>query len=507
MYDSNTISLAPNVLKSYAEQWGTSGAFEISTREFSIFNDSVERIVSAINSLSPDVVGFSAYIWNINEILEITGQIDAITIVGGPQVTGIEEKLLRENPGLDIVATGEGEETIRELLEHFAGKRSLESICGITTREFKGSPRAVLQDLDAIPSVYDRVFAETPGLSWITLETSRGCPYQCRFCTWSYSKKIRYYSLDRVIRDLERILAQESVKNIYLSDSSLLINKERAKRILQHIVDSGTNKPMRFEFCAEQMDDEIIALLSQLPGDDFNLGVQTVNEKALKETGRRFDRAKFEENYRKLGSRLRDGSQITVDLIYGLPGDDIEGFKSSLDYVMSLDHVSRILTNPLIALPGSQFFREMDKYGITLRDDKSYLVKECATFTGEQMDLARKYSFFVSLIYLNRSLTHCVKAFARDLKRRCIDTVIEFMESLPEALRAHEYPDMIPSIREGFRQRNIAFERVIQLYDDIIQEFDEYSMNRYTAVLKDYRHHFSDQYYKIMRFVSDERPS
>ena len=375
IYDTNTVSLAPNILKSYVEQFDISRGFEIVTKEFSIFSDSVESIIQSIREEDPDVVGFSAYIWNLNEVLEVIKYLDATVMIGGPQVTGREEKLIRENPDTDIVVTGEGEETFRELLEYFAGKRKIETIRGITTHDVKTGPREVLPDLNAIPSVYERIFDEHPDITWISFETSRGCPMGCKFCTWGYSKKMRYYALERVKRELDTILSQENIKNIYLCDSSLLLNKKRAKEILGYIINSGTDKPIRFEFSAEQLDDEIIALMSQIPNDEFNFGLQSVNENALREMGRRFNKVKFEENYRKIIDSFEE-SNITVDLIYGLPGDDIEGFKESLDYAISLDKVRRILTNPLIALPGSQFFREMDKYGIKLRDEKSYLVKE-----------------------------------------------------------------------------------------------------------------------------------
>ncbi len=504
IYDTNTVSLAPRVLKSYVNQFDVSSKFKMVTKEFSIFSNSVESMIYAINEENPDVVGYSAYIWNINEILEIVKHIDAINIVGGPQVTGIEKELIRKNPNMDIIVTGEGEETFKELSEYFSGAKRLEQIKGITTKDMKTEPRGVINDLDSIPSIYSEIFKEYLNLSWISYETSRGCPMGCKFCSWGYTKRIRYFSLGRVKRELGIILNQDSIRHIYLCDSSILLNKNRAKEILQYIINSGTDKSIRFEFRPEDLDDEIIDLLAQLQNDEFNFGIQTTNKRAMDDMGRRFNGKRFEENYHKVVKKFRE-SNITVDVIYGLPGDDIDGYKESLNYAISLDNVKWILTNPLIILPGSEFYYEMDRYKIKLKDRRTYVIKENYTFSEEEMELAKKYSFFVSVIYLNYRLRDCIKSFAEWQKKKYIETIIEFMESLAfDITGGLGYPYMIPSVKEDFKQRNKGVRSVIDKYTDIVASFKAFSHNKYDSMLADYEDYYSDQYYKLKRFANAE---
>lgn len=503
IYDSNTISLASHILRSYVKQFAVSSEFEISIKEFSIFSHSIEHMVSSIKNENPDAIGFSAYIWNINEILEIIKKLDATIIIGGPQVSGIEDELLKENPDIDIIATGEGEETFREILEFLNGNRTIEQIKGINTRDIKTGPRSILEDLNSIPSIYKEVLEEYPDISWISFETSRGCPRGCKFCTWSYSRKMRYYSLERIKKDLDLILSHDKIEHIYLCDSSLLLNKKRAKQILRHIINRGSDKTIRYEFSAEQLDDEIIDLLTQLPNHEFNFGIQSTNKIALHTMGRKFNRNIFEENYYQAVRKLKE-INITVDLIYGLPGDDITGYKGSLNYALSLDKVKRILTNPLIVLPGSEFYQNANEYGIKLRDKKSYIVLETATFSRRDMELARKYSFYVSVIYLNYLLKDCVKLFAEWQHKKYIDVIIEFMESLPFAIVKDKYPDMVPSVKDGFEDRNRIFKEVINDYDLIVNNFKETSYHRYDNTLADYGNHYSDYFYKLKRFACKE---
>lgn len=503
IYDTNTVSLAPQILRSYAENNSSvAEQFEIITKEFSIFSDSIEHMVSTINSEGADIVGFSVYIWNFSEVLEVIKHMRrSVVILGGPQVTGIEKDFLHDNPAIDIIVTGEGEDVFVSLLEYFVAKKELENIPGITTRDIQTS-RGSAVEMGKCPSIYERIFRDNPGLSWISLETSRGCPMGCGFCTWSSERTMRYLSVDRAKHDLDIILAQPSIKVIYLCDSSLLLNKKRAKVILNHIIDADTDKVIRYEFSAEQLDEELVDLLVELPGHEFNLGMQSTNKNALRDMGRVFRRKIFERNYQYISNKFKGANNITVDLIYGLPGDNIEGFKASLNYVLSLPEVRRILTNPLIVLPGSAFYRDRKKYKLELRDDKSYIAESNYTFSSIEMEFARKYSFFVAVIYFNYCLRDNVKMVAEKLGKSYIDTIIDFMDSLPfDIFEGENYPDMIPSVRRGFDLRNMAFITVIEKYDDIINHFRSSFRNVLDVDLSSHRECFSDHFYKIKQLL------
>ena len=503
IYDTNTVSLAPQILRSYAEKHSKVAAqCDIVTREFSIFRDSTRHITDEINKEKADIIGFSVYIWNMQEVLEIAKNVTGKVVIGGPQVTGIEKDILRGNPEIEIIVTGEGEGVFADLLEYYAGKKKIANIRGITTREIQ-TPQGPDIKLDSIPSVYGRIFREHPEISWISLETSRGCPMGCRFCSWSYGRRMRYASVEKVKRDLDIILKQPNVKNIYLCDSSLLLNKERAKDILKHIIEAGADKSIRYEFSAEQLDNELIDLLAKLPSHEFNFGIQSINKKALSDMGRAFRRDLFEKNYLTIAEKFKDANNITIDLIYGLPGDDIGGYKSSLNYAISLPGIRRILTNPLIVLPGSAFFRDRRKYKLVLRDEKSYIVKSTYTFSSSDMSLARKYSFFVAVIYFNYRLRDLIKRFAEKEKRAYIEMIIDFMESLPFAIiKDEDYPDMVPSIKKDFDHRNAAFVNVIERYDEIVDHFKAFSSHRYDKNLADYTGHYSEHFYRLKSLLS-----
>lgn len=502
IYDTNTVSLAPQVLRAAALASPRLTGHQIETAEFSIFSDSEDTIVAAIEQHRPDVVGFSTYIWNHALVGAVSSRIDATVIVGGPQITGIETRFLAENPGVDYVITGEGEESLVGLLAYLAGDAAASELRGVTGRGLS-TPAADPVDLATLPPLYADIFERHPDITWVSFETSRGCPMGCGYCTWGYSRRMRYVPLDRVLDELDIILANPKIGEIYLCDSSLLLRKERALTILDHIIDSGSSKSIRYEFSPEQLDDAIIERMAKLPTNEFNFGVQSVNPHALEVIGRRFDRERFEAHYRAFIAAMPD-AQITVDLIYGLPGDDLDGYLRSMDYAMKLPGVSRVLTNPLIVLPGSRFFCERDALGIELADDGSYLLVSNETFPRTEMTEARKRSFHLNLVYLNTALRDALLAMAEADGLRPTQVMASFFDELPFDLVDEDYPYTIPSVKEGFEHRNRVFGSVLRRFPDLVSAFGDHSGHRFDDILAGAPDGYTDQYHKYLRFSGGE---
>lgn len=500
IYDTNAVSLAPNLLAAYAARQDYGAPVEFLVREFSMFKDDCEAVAQAINALGADVVGLSAYVWNITLIRAVLPLLQGRIVLGGPQVSGVESKLLAENPNLDFVVTGEGEQVLVELILALLGRRPLNAVAGLATREFQNAPSAELVDLSLVPPFYAAIFREHPNLGWIAFQTSRGCPFGCRYCCWSSSRAMRYHPLDNVLAELEVILAQPSIKALYFCDSDLLLNKSRTKVILDRIIASGRDVDVRFEFNAEHLDDEILGYLERLTQKEVNFGLQTTHPAALQAIGRRFNPGRFRENFEKAAARF--GDRITIDLIYGLPGDDYAGYKASLDFVLALGPLRRVLTNPLLVLPGSEFFKEQAAYGIVLGGSGGFAVRSTATFSEADMEKARELSFWVAVVFLNSSLRDALTGVATARGQSVTDMLLALAEVLPEELKPERYPDMIPSEREDFRLRNAALSQVIAGYDRLVACFVDAFLDGEPEALAGYPQAFSDQYEKIKRFIA-----
>lgn len=493
IYDTSSVSLAPFTLKIFLKQFFKPSMFQILSEEFSIFDDS-NFIASQINNLEPDIIGFSVYVWNFDKVLEISKLIKGTIILGGPHVRGLEAELIKKSE-IDVIVTGEGEITLKELLEHFLGFKRLAKIKGITTKEIQTSPRDPLK-LDSYPSdsIYEDIFQEHPDLTWICIETLRGCLFNCKYCIWGdKSVALRYFSLDRIKKDLEIIHQQKTIRYLYFCDSNLLFDKTRAKEIFQYLIDLKFDKAVKFEFDYLYLDEEILKLLNRLPKCEFVLGLQTAMLNTSEIMGKRFQKSVFEKQIERI-QRFAKNCHVGVDVIYGLPGDNLASYLGTLDYVISFDGIEKILPNNLILLPGTNFFNHRDEYGFKF-DKKSYIVKETNTFSKNEMELARRYSFYVFLIYLNHSLKRCIKYYTFErLRHRYIDTIIGFMNSLSQDI-LDETPFLLAGNWKDSREKEKAITQVIKRYDDIIEAFKDFSNHRYDDRLTDYRESFS-MYFK-----------
>ena len=222
---------------------------------------------------------------------------------------------------------------------------------------------------------------------------------------------MRFYDLDHIFKELDVVLSSK-IKWVYLCDSSLLFNRERGRKILKYC--SNYKKSIRFEFAIGQLDKDIIDVLLEMPESEYNFGVQTINPLALKAISRAFNKEIFEREY----NALAGNHNVTVDAIYGLPEDNIDCYKRTLDYMASLPNIKRILTNPLILLPGSPYWSQKEKWGFVY-DPETFLLIRSNHWSEKDMQEARDYSF-----------------------------------KIVKGKEVQNAPDLIPTTREGFKKRN-----------------------------------------------------
>lgn len=398
-------ALAPYYLKSYCDFRMPAGASSISVKQFLVSTADAHILQEVILS-KPDIIGLSVYVWNINKILNLARIFkehmpEVRIVLGGPEVYPIAEEVLKNNGFIDLIVRNEGEVTFYELLRcNFEGD-NFRNIPGITFRNnssvVNNPPRPLINNLDEIPSPFlNGVFEFGGDYGTVHFETSRGCIFFCRFCCWT-SKGIREYPLSRVFQELSVILNNKSVKGMCFCDSNIFFNKPRAKEIFSFLIKNNKRKlPIFFELNAEFLNDELIKMIKALKTNIFSFGLQTINEDALRAINRNFNRQRFEDNVRKLKNSAKN-ARIYFDLIYGLPADTLNGFKRSINYVLSYKPHS-ITFFPLLALPGSDFFNNPQKYGLVLLPVPPHKVIATDKFSQKDIMEARKIGLFIGII-------------------------------------------------------------------------------------------------------------
>lgn len=490
LYGGNWVGLAPYILQAYASQFDVAKNFEILTRQFGQ-KDSIFSIIRSIKREKPDAIGLSLYVFNAAKTLQVVNNLDCFLFLGGPHVTGVERELLENHPKLQMIVTGEGEIPFKDILDYFAGLKKIEDVSGITTREITTKSSPEILDLNNIPSVYSSIVHDLSKPSNICIETSRGCPYKCGYCAWSFEKKMRYFNIDRVLNDFSTICASAKTQKVYLTDSSLFCNKERAKVILRHIISLKPKQKFYYELHLEQVDNELIDLMAQLPNQDFSFGIQAVDSEPNAQIGRRFNLDLFRKNFQKISDKL-ENAQLSVDIMYPLPGDTLEGFKRSIEFVLSLEKVNLIKFNALLLLPGSEFFRNREKYGFQLRDEKTRLVASSNTFPRTDLDQAIKYSNYSLTLHANAKFKKCVQLMAAANNVGMLDIMDEVIEQGSIDLYDGErIPEMITAEMTD-NEFILASAPAFFNYGKLISSFKKYSDHRYDNLLRGWRFAFID---------------
>ena len=345
-------NLAIFCLKAYAEKNGPAGAIYL-IREYTI-NHYVENILQDLYEAKADVIIFSCYIWNISFVRELAGELKKVNPelaiwVGGPEVSYDAERFLQDNPAVDLVMQGEGEQVFTELVTKW------ETEYGVRTSELYSNRKPVLftssdpghgvayrdshkivntgfaplMNLNQVPFAYGdfRLFEH----KILYYETSRGCPFRCSYCLSSVDKTVRFRSLELVFEELQKFLDAE-VRQVKFVDRTFNCNKKHAMAIWNYIQehDNGITN-FHFEISSDLLDEDALVLFSKMrPGlIQLEIGVQSTNPPTIDAIHRHMDLDKLFENVDKV--HQMGNIHQHMDLIAGLPFENYEQFRKSFN--------------------------------------------------------------------------------------------------------------------------------------------------------------------------------
>jgi len=341
-------NLAVRLLKGYVEERVeavAAGQLKIEIAEWNI-NQPVSAIVRGVFEAQPDIVLFSTYIWNRVTVFSAISEIKKILPLviigcGGPEVSWLPEKVFTDCPAIDLIILGEGEQTLVELSERLVSRgkffrvRDFSDIRGVYLRSGFGGNRPFTESLDDIPFPYTAERMDfDPKNKIVYYESSRGCPFSCAYCLSSIERSVRYYSLDRVFRDLSYFM-DAGFPLVKFVDRTFNLDPERYLAIWKFIREHYNQKTLfHFEIAAEFLSDEAFIVLDTMPSGSvqFEIGIQSINAETLRIVGRQSNPGNLAEKIRRVPRAIH----THVDLIAGLPSEDRAGFTKSFDFAFLL---------------------------------------------------------------------------------------------------------------------------------------------------------------------------
>ena len=367
--------LALRYLKAYCQ-----GEYEVEMAEYTI-KDPPMNIAIDLYQRNPDVIGFSCYIWNIEETIRVIGMLKKIKpdlkiVLGGPEVSYDTDFWMNKIPEADFIVMGEGEETFLHLLREISGGERYRDVFGLAYREAGGkvriNPGRAKLDLNRIPSPHrfpeDR--EELPNRV-VYFETSRGCPFNCQFCLSSIEVGVRYFDIERTKADL-LYLIESGAKLIKFVDRTFNIKREYALEIFQFLIDHHRGCVFQFEITADIMRPEVLDFLAEHapPGIfRFEIGVQSTNDRTNELVKRR-------QNFSKLTrtvTKIKESGKIDqhLDLIAGLPEEDYASFRKTFNDVFALEP-EELQLGFLKMLRGTGLRHDAERYGYIYMDHAPY---------------------------------------------------------------------------------------------------------------------------------------
>lgn len=403
--------------------------------------ESTEVCEARILASEPDLVGFSMYVWNRTQTLEIARHLKAVrpeivVFAGGAEATADAVGVLAD-PAMDFVLPGEGEELIVAAMRRLLG--------GVTPQDLGTWAKAMpVKDLATLPSPYLGGTLRPEDYGGALWELSRGCPFTCDFCFEARGTAgVRRIPLARVEAELELFEAQ-GIREVFVLDPTFNYHKAQAKQVLRLIAAKAPSIHFFFEVRSEFIDREMAELFAAIPCT-LQIGLQSSHDEVLRNISRTFDPGDFEA---KILLLHQAGVPYGFDLIYGLPGDCLEGFRASVDFALSLvpNHLDIFR---LSVLPGTRLAETAPGLGLEHQRQNPYSVIASPTFGLEAMAKADRIAQGCDELY-----NHGKAVPWFDIVLEALETTpAEVFEAFAHWLEAHPGQDLIAAQQAFFHAK------------------------------------------------------
>ena len=351
---------------------------EVSVIDRDAYASDYPGFIEKIRNYEPDLVGMP--IFTLTPVFKAVREVcrdlreklpDAIFLAGGPSSTALPEETLQWYPEIDYVLQGEADITICDLMDQLDRNVADPDVPGLCYRRngaVHSIPRAdPPADLDALP-IPDRKFVWDNFKSntyWRLdhkgpvdlIVTSRGCPFNCRFC-FKTEKKFRYRSAENVMSELE-YLASIGNKNIDIEDDLFTANKKRCLSICRMIQDAGLSLKLKARSRVDTIDEEMLHEMRNAGVHTVVYGIESGSDRILKAMGKK---TSVERNFEVVKMTKKAGLRCHCDILVGFPGEDEESIRGTEKFLKKACP-STMLTSAMMPWPCTPVFDEAKSNG------------------------------------------------------------------------------------------------------------------------------------------------
>ncbi len=345
----------------------------------------LERVLKA------DVVGISTITSTAPrayEIAKMMKEAGKTVFMGGPHVTYMPEEALKY---CDYVFRGEADEVILDFMRALERGEGFEEIPGLSFvkdgRVYHNRLPAYCKDLDTLPYPDFSIIADHRNIGITPIMTSRGCPYDCSFCsvTGMFGRQYRFRSKEKILEELRRHRAHVRGKKddwVFFYDDNFTANRSRTKELLRAMIEEGLTPRWTAQVRVEvARDRELVELMKASNCHTVYIGFESINPETLKAYNKRQSVKDIEECIAILHDH---GIKIHGMFVFGSDEDTVDTIWKTVEFAKrnDLDSVQFLVLTPL---PGTHFFHKMDKEGRIVTKDWSFYDAHHVVFTPKRM--------------------------------------------------------------------------------------------------------------------------
>jgi len=323
-----------------------------------------------LETFQPDIVGLSSVTQNFHKAKQLARFCKSrghVVIVGGVHITLMPHTL---TPDMDLGVCGEGEETflevVRKLKQEGFERNGFQEIPGLVFRDENGGLRQTerrpqIDPLDRIPFPARELLYKKAGN--IFLMSSRGCPFNCRFCSSSeFWTSSRYFSSGYVVAEIRSVLDRYQPTHISFWDDLFGVNKQRLRDMIAEM--KNLNIPASTTFSAtcraERVDEELVRLLKQMNVTQVALGLESGSDRILKEL--KGGTASVARNAAAVRLLDQQGIQPVGSFCIGSPQETEEDLRETLSFIREMP-LAKLGVFVLTPLPGTELWEWAKKKG------------------------------------------------------------------------------------------------------------------------------------------------
>ena len=356
--------------------------------------DSELKISDYLKEKRPGYIGMTCTTSNFLDSVRIVKIAKEVlpgirTVFGGPHISALGQKSLKDYPEIDFCVIGEGEQNVVSLIKAEGDSKALSQIPGLVYRDngeinFTGFrkkgidldslPFPAYEKLQGYPHSYKLPIFNYPSTPNTTCNSSRGCPYACSYCDRSvFGRSFRFNSAQYLYEHMKYLKDRFKIRHINFYDDQFTFNRKRVEEFCHKMLDNNLKMTFNCAVRAEHVDFELMKLMKRAGCWMMSLGIESGDPELLAQHRQNSDLDMVAETIRNI---KRAGIRTKGLLMMGLPGESEESIRRSMDYVFSLP-IDDFNLAKFTPFPGSPLYEKIQELGTF---DEDWEKMDCMNF-------------------------------------------------------------------------------------------------------------------------------